>query len=117
MFYLGYALIQLPESLLSMYKAIKIYFDKCSTTNTSVDDGDQTAVNQMPHIPRVLKTSPNITEQSEQCLAYKNTQQNDRDANQVHFNAQMKHEVCNDRIDKIERQIQEILSILNNMNQ
>ena len=85
--------------------------------NTTVDDGDHIPVNQMPHIPTVLKISPNITEQSGQCLAYKNTQQNARDANQVHFNAQMKHEVCNDRIDKIERQIQEILNILNNMNQ
>ena len=100
-----------------MYKAIKTYFDKCSPTNTTVDDGDHTAVNQMPHIPRVLKTSPNITEQSGPCVAYKNTQQNARDANQVHFDRQMKHEVFNERIDKVEQQIQEMLCILKNINQ
>ena len=110
-------MIQLPESLLSMYKAIKTYFSKCSTTNTTVDDGDHTSVNQRPHILKVFKTSPNITEQSGRSLAYKNTQQNATDANQGHFNSQMNHEVSNDRIDKIERQIQEILCILNNVNQ
>ena len=100
-----------------MYKAIKTYFDKCSTTNTTVDDGDNTPVNQIPHIPKVLKTSLNVTEETRKCLAYKNTQQNASDANQVNFNAQMKHEVSNDRIDKIERQIQEILCILKNISQ
>ena len=110
-------MIQLPESLLSMYKAIKTYFDKCSRVNTTVDDDDNTPVNQIPHIPKVLKASPNITEETMQCLAYKNTQQNARDANQVNFNPQTKHEVFNDRIDKIERQIQEILCILKNFNQ
>ena len=87
------------------------------STNTTVDDGDHASVNQIPHILKVLKTSPNITEQSKRHLAYKNTQQNSRDANQVDSNAQMKHEVSNDRIDKIERQIQEILCILNKNNQ
>ena len=110
-------MIQLPESLLSMYKAIKTYVNKCTTTSTTVDDGDHTPVNQIPHILKVLKTSPNVTEESCNCLAYKNTQQNARDANQVEFNAQMKHEVSNDRIDKIERQIQEILCILKNISQ
>ena len=86
-------------------------------TNTTVDDGDHTSVNQIPHILKVLKTSPNITEQSGQCLAYKNTQQITRGTNQVQFNEKMKHEVFNERIDKIERQIQEILCILKNINQ
>ena len=110
-------MIQLPESLLFMYKAIKTYVNKCSTTNTTVDDGDHTLVNQIPHIQKVLKSSSNITEQSGQCLADKTTQQNARYANQAHFNTQVKHEVSNDRIDQMERQIQEILCILNNVNQ
>ena len=100
-----------------MYKAIKTYANKCSTTSTTVDDDDHTPVNQIPHIPKVLKTSPNITEQSGQCFACKNTQQNNKDANQAEFNAQMKHKVSNDRIDQIEQQIQEILCILENINQ
>ena len=110
-------MIQLPESLLSIYKAIKTYFDKWSTTNTTVDDGDNTPVNQIPYIPKALKTSPNITEETRQCLAYKNTQQDASDANQVNFNAQTKHEVFNDRFDKIERQVQEILCILKKFNE
>ena len=86
--HLGYALIQLPEFLLSMRKRLETNCNKCATSNTTERYGDHTTV----------------------------IQKDEKDAEQVKITAQIVQEILNNRIDRIERKMQEISFNTHNAN-
>ena len=78
----------MPEFLLSMSRRQKTNCNKCSTSNTTEWHGDPTTVHQ----------------------------KDEKDAEQVKITPQIVQELLNNRIDRIERNLQEISFSMHNAN-
>ena len=104
--YLGYALIQLPEALLSIYKRLKAYSNKALTPDNTGYKRKRARLNEIFHSKRALETSSIVRRGPEQKF--------DNNAGLDKFNTKTANEALTGRVDTIEQQIQDILSRLSN---
>ena len=105
---IGYALIQLPEALLCMYNQLKTYCNKAPMPDSTAYKRKRTPLNGITYSKSALETSSTMRRNPRQ--------KSGSDVGIDKFISLPAIKILSDRLDKVEKQNQEILSRLSNSN-
>ena len=106
--FIGYALIQLPEALLCMYNQFKTYCNKAPMSDKTTYKRKRSTLNGITYSRSSLETSWTVKRNR--------MQKSGNDFSPDKFVSLPAMKIVSDRLDIVEQQIQEILSALSNSN-
>ena len=101
--YSGYALIQLPETLIYMHNRIKVFFGKIAPSDRSIHTEVPKAVYQKPHSKAEVESSPTMKMILQKFPMHGNNQQNNQNICQLVECLINEQDVLTRRMDKIEQ--------------